>query len=632
MNDMVKNLVLWVVVAVVMMTAYQGFNSTETSNQTDYTTFITDVGNNQVSQVKFSDDREISVTKTDGSKYATIMPIYDDKILNDLLNKKIKVEGTMPEGRSLLSQVLISWFPMLFLVGVWFFFMRQMQGGGGKAMSFGKSRAKMLTKDQIKVTFEDVAGCDEAKEEVGEIVDFLRDPTKFQNLGGKIPKGVLMVGPPGTGKTLIAKAIAGEAKVPFFTISGSDFVEMFVGVGASRVRDMFEQAKKNAPCLIFIDEIDAVGRQRGAGLGGGHDEREQTLNQMLVEMDGFEGKEGIIVIAATNRPDVLDPALVRPGRFDRQVTVGLPDVRGREQILKVHMRKVPLGDDVDAMTLARGTPGYSGADLANLVNEAALFAARGNKRVVTMLEFEKAKDKINMGPERRSMMMTDKQKESTAYHEAGHAIVGYLVPEHDPVHKVTIIPRGRALGVTFFLPEGDQVSISQKQLESKLSTLYAGRLAEELIYGEENISTGASNDIKVATNIARNMVTQWGFSDKLGPILYSEDEGEVFLGRSMAKAKHMSDETAHTIDEEVRAIVNRNYGRARQLLIDNMDILHAMKDALVKYETIEEEQIKQLMNREPVTPPSGWDENSSKRTQSDEPKVENNNQSAVEKS
>ncbi|MDD7545913.1 ATP-dependent zinc metalloprotease FtsH [Actinobacillus porcinus] len=629
---MVKNLVLWVVVAVVMMTAYQGFNSTETSNQTDYTTFITDVGNNQVSQVKFSDDREISVTKTDGSKYATVMPIYDDKILNDLLNKKIKVEGTMPEGRSLLSQVLISWFPMLFLVGVWFFFMRQMQGGGGKAMSFGKSRAKMLTKDQIKVTFEDVAGCDEAKEEVGEIVDFLRDPTKFQNLGGKIPKGVLMVGPPGTGKTLIAKAIAGEAKVPFFTISGSDFVEMFVGVGASRVRDMFEQAKKNAPCLIFIDEIDAVGRQRGAGLGGGHDEREQTLNQMLVEMDGFEGKEGIIVIAATNRPDVLDPALVRPGRFDRQVTVGLPDVRGREQILKVHMRKVPLGDDVDAMTLARGTPGYSGADLANLVNEAALFAARGNKRVVTMLEFEKAKDKINMGPERRSMMMTDKQKESTAYHEAGHAIVGYLVPEHDPVHKVTIIPRGRALGVTFFLPEGDQVSISQKQLESKLSTLYAGRLAEELIYGEENISTGASNDIKVATNIARNMVTQWGFSDKLGPILYSEDEGEVFLGRSMAKAKHMSDETAHTIDEEVRAIVNRNYGRARQLLIDNMDILHAMKDALVKYETIEEEQIKQLMNREPVTPPSGWDENSSKRTQSDEPKAENNNQSAVEKS
>ena len=606
---MVKNLVLWVVVAVVMMTAYQSFNSNGVSDSTDYTTFVYDVSNSQVKEARF-DANEITVTKNDGSKYMTVMPpLEDKKLLDDLLNKKVKIEGTPFEKRSLLSQILISWFPMLFLVGVWVFFMRQMQGGGGKAMSFGKSRAKMLNQDQIKVTFADVAGCDEAKEEVGEVVDFLREPKKFQNLGGKIPKGILMVGPPGTGKTLLAKAIAGEAKVPFFTISGSDFVEMFVGVGASRVRDMFEQAKKNAPCLIFIDEIDAVGRQRGAGLGGGHDEREQTLNQMLVEMDGFGGNEGVIVIAATNRPDVLDPALTRPGRFDRQVVVGLPDVKGREQILKVHMRKVPVADDVDAMTLARGTPGYSGADLANLVNEAALFAARSNKRTVSMLEFEKAKDKINMGPERRTMIMTDKQKESTAYHEAGHAIVGYLVPEHDPVHKVTIIPRGRALGVTFFLPEGDQISISQKQLESKLSTLYAGRLAEDLIYGEENISTGASNDIKVATNIARNMVTQWGFSDKLGPILYTEDEGEVFLGRSMAKAKHMSDETAHAIDEEVRAIVNRNYARARQILIDNMDILHAMKDALVKYETIEEEQIKQLMNREPVTPPSGWEDN-----------------------
>ena len=605
---MVKNLVLWVVVAVVMMTAYQSFNSNGVSDSTDYTTFVYDVSNSQVKEARF-DANEITVTKNDGSKYMTVMPpLEDKKLLDDLLNKKVKIEGTPFEKRSLLSQILISWFPMLFLVGVWIFFMRQMQGGGGKAMSFGKSRAKMLNQDQIKVTFADVAGCDEAKEEVGEVVDFLREPKKFQNLGGKIPKGILMVGPPGTGKTLLAKAIAGEAKVPFFTISGSDFVEMFVGVGASRVRDMFEQAKKNAPCLIFIDEIDAVGRQRGAGLGGGHDEREQTLNQMLVEMDGFGGNEGVIVIAATNRPDVLDPALTRPGRFDRQVVVGLPDVKGREQILKVHMRKVPVADDVDAMTLARGTPGYSGADLANLVNEAALFAARSNKRTVSMLEFEKAKDKINMGPERRTMIMTDKQKESTAYHEAAHAIVGYLVPEHDPVHKVTIIPRGRALGVTFFLPEGDQISISQKQLESKLSTLYAGRLAEDLIYGEENISTGASNDIKVATNIARNMVTQWGFSDKLGPILYTEDEGEVFLGRSMAKAKHMSDETAHAIDEEVRAIVNRNYARARQILIDNMDILHAMKDALVKYETIEEEQIKQLMNREPVTPPSGWEE------------------------
>ena len=624
---MVKNLVLWVVVAIVMMTAYQSFNSNGVSDSTDYTTFVYDVSNSQVKEARF-DANEITVTKNDGSKYMTVMPpLEDKKLLDDLLNKKVKIEGTPFEKRSLLSQILISWFPMLFLVGVWVFFMRQMQGGGGKAMSFGKSRAKMLNQDQIKVTFADVAGCDEAKEEVGEVVDFLREPKKFQNLGGKIPKGILMVGPPGTSKTLLAKAIAGEAKVPFFTISGSDFVEMFVGVGASRVRDMFEQAKKNAPCLIFIDEIDAVGRQRGAGLGGGHDEREQTLNQMLVEMDGFGGNEGVIVIAATNRPDVLDPALTRPGRFDRQVVVGLPDVKGREQILKVHMRKVPVADDVDAMTLARGTPGYSGADLANLVNEAALFAARSNKRTVSMLEFEKAKDKINMGPERRTMIMTDKQKESTAYHEAGHAIVGYLVPEHDPVHKVTIIPRGRALGVTFFLPEGDQISISQKQLESKLSTLYAGRLAEDLIYGEENISTGASNDIKVATNIARNMVTQWGFSDKLGPILYTEDEGEVFLGRSMAKAKHMSDETAHAIDEEVRAIVNRNYARARQILIDNMDILHAMKDALVKYETIEEEQIKQLMNREPVTPPSGWEDN--KDTSSKAKPQEETTESAV---
>lgn len=625
---MVKNLVLWVVVAVIMMTAYQSFNSSSVENSTDYTTFVYDVSNGQVTAARF-DANEITVTKTDGSKYSTVMPpLEDKKLLDDLLSKKVKVEGTPFERRGFLSQILISWFPMLFLVGVWVFFMRQMQGGGGKAMSFGKSRAKMLNQDQIKVTFSDVAGCDEAKEEVGEIVDFLRDPNKFQNLGGKIPKGILMVGPPGTGKTLLARAIAGEAKVPFFTISGSDFVEMFVGVGASRVRDMFEQAKKNAPCLIFIDEIDAVGRQRGAGLGGGHDEREQTLNQMLVEMDGFSGNDGVIVIAATNRPDVLDPALTRPGRFDRQVVVGLPDVKGREQILKVHMRKVSVAQDVDAMTLARGTPGYSGADLANLVNEAALFAARVNKRTVTMLEFEKAKDKINMGPERRTMIMTDKQKESTAYHEAGHAIVGYLVPEHDPVHKVTIIPRGRALGVTFFLPEGDQISISQKQLESKLSTLYAGRLAEDLIYGEENISTGASNDIKVATNIARNMVTQWGFSDKLGPILYTEDEGEVFLGRSMAKAKHMSDETAHAIDEEVRAIVNRNYARARQILIDNMDILHAMKDALVKYETIEEEQIKQLMNREPVTPPSGWEEHTGQAAYSNS----NNAQSAGENS
>ena len=607
---MVKNIILWVVVAVVMMTAYQGFNNSSTEPMRNYTTFISDVSNKDVAATKFNERGEIFVTKKDGTKYTSVLPtpLRDNSLLDDLLKENVQIQGALPEERSFLSQIFISWFPMFLLVGIWFLFMRQMQGGGrGGAMSFGKSRAKMLTKEQINTTFADVAGCEEAKEEVGEIVDFLRDPTKFQKLGGRIPKGVLMLGPPGTGKTLLAKAIAGEAEVPFFTISGSDFVEMFVGVGASRVRDMFEQAKKNAPCLIFIDEIDAVGRQRGAGLGGGHDEREQTLNQMLVEMDGFEGKEGVIVIAATNRPDVLDPALTRPGRFDRQVMVGLPDVRGREQILKVHMRKVPIAPDVDAMVLARGTPGYSGADLANLVNEAALFSARENKTLVTMQEFEKAKDKINMGPERRTMMMTDQQKESTAYHEAGHAIVGYLVPEHDPVHKVTIIPRGRALGVTFFLPEGDQISMSYKQLESKLSTLYAGRLAEELIYGAENISTGASNDIKVATNIARNMVTQWGFSESLGPILYTEDDGEVFLGRSMAKAKHMSDETAHTIDEEVRKLVERNFERAKKILTDNIDILHAMKDALVKYETIEIPQIKQLMERQPVTAPEGWD-------------------------
>ncbi|PVF72183.1 ATP-dependent metallopeptidase HflB family protein [Proteus mirabilis] len=538
------------------------------------------------------------------------MPMRDDNLLTTLMNRNVKVTGEPIEGQSLLTQIFVSWFPMLLLIGLWIFFMRQMQGGGGKgAMSFGKSKARMLTEDQIKTTFADVAGCDEAKEEVSELVEYLRDPGRFQKLGGKIPKGILMVGPPGTGKTLLAKAIAGEAKVPFFTISGSDFVEMFVGVGASRVRDMFEQAKKAAPCIIFIDEIDAVGRQRGAGLGGGHDEREQTLNQMLVEMDGFEGNEGIIVIAATNRPDVLDPALLRPGRFDRQVVVGLPDVRGREQILKVHMRRVPLSPDVDPAILARGTPGFSGADLANLVNEAALFAARGNKRVVSMVEFEKAKDKIMMGAERRSMVMTEEQKASTAYHEAGHAIIGRLVPEHDPVHKVTIIPRGRALGVTFFLPEGDQISASRQKLESQISTLYGGRLAEEIIYGPEHVSTGASNDIKVATNIARNMVTQWGFSEKLGPLLYADEDGEVFLGRSVAKAQHMSDETARTIDEEIKAIIDRNYTRARQILMDNLDILHSMKDALMTYETIDAPQIDDLMNRREVRPPAGWEGN-----------------------
>ncbi|MDC9580850.1 ATP-dependent zinc metalloprotease FtsH [Xenorhabdus sp. PR6a] len=609
MSDMAKNLILWLVIAVVLMLLFQSFGPSDSSGRrVDYSSFITEISQNQISEVRIS-GRDIDFTKKDnGGKYSTYMPVQDEKLLDTLLNKQIKVVGEPPEQQGLLATLFISWFPMLLLIGVWIFFMRQMQGGGGKgAMSFGKSKARMLTEDQIKTTFADVAGCDEAKEEVGELVEYLREPGRFQKLGGKIPKGILMVGPPGTGKTLLAKAIAGEAKVPFFTISGSDFVEMFVGVGASRVRDMFEQAKKAAPCIIFIDEIDAVGRQRGAGLGGGHDEREQTLNQMLVEMDGFEGNEGIIVIAATNRPDVLDPALLRPGRFDRQVVVGLPDVRGREQILKVHMRRIPLDTDIDASIIARGTPGFSGADLANLVNEAALFAARGSKRVVSMVEFEKAKDKIMMGAERRSMVMTEEQKEATAYHEAGHAIIGRLVPEHDPVHKVTIIPRGRALGVTFFLPEGDQISASRQKLESQISTLYGGRLAEEIIYGVDNVSTGASNDIKVATSIARNMVTQWGFSEKLGPLLYEEEEGEVFLGRSVAKAKHMSEDTARLIDQEVKAIVDRNYLRARQILMDNLDILHSMKDALMKYETIDAPQIDDLMNRTTVRPPAGWD-------------------------
>ena len=608
MSDMAKNLILWLVIAVVLMSLFQSFGPGDSnSRKVDYSTFITELAQDQVREVRIS-NRDLNVSKKDGSKYTTYLPMQDNQLLNTMLNKNVTVVGEPPEEPGILTTIFISWFPMLLLIGVWIFFMRQMQGGGGKgAMSFGKSKARMLTEDQIKTTFADVAGCDEAKEEVGELVEYLREPSRFQKLGGKIPKGILMVGPPGTGKTLLAKAIAGEAKVPFFTISGSDFVEMFVGVGASRVRDMFEQAKKAAPCIIFIDEIDAVGRQRGAGLGGGHDEREQTLNQMLVEMDGFEGNEGTIVIAATNRPDVLDPALLRPGRFDRQVVVGLPDVRGREQILKVHMRRVPLSPDVEPSVLARGTPGFSGADLANLVNEAALFAARGNKRVVTMVEFEKAKDKIMMGAERRSMVMTEEQKASTAYHEAGHAIIGRLVPEHDPVHKVTIIPRGRALGVTFFLPEGDQISASRQKLESQISTLYGGRLAEEIIYGPENVSTGASNDIKVATNIARNMVTQWGFSEKLGPLLYADEDGEVFLGRSVSKAQHMSDETARTIDEEIRGIIERNYKRARQILMDNLDILHTMKDALMKYETIDAPQIDDLMNRVPVREPAGWE-------------------------
>ncbi|WP_434926896.1 ATP-dependent zinc metalloprotease FtsH [Shewanella sp. HL-SH4] len=633
MSDMAKNLILWVVIAVVLMSVFQGYSPTSSNSQKmDYSAFLDNVRDGQIKTVEIkSDQRTIEGTRSSGDKFTTIMPMYDQDLINDLDRRGISMKGQEAEESGFLTQIFISWFPMLLLIGVWIFFMRQMQGGGGKgAMSFGKSKAKLMSEDQIKTTFADVAGCDEAKEEVKELVDYLRDPTKFQKLGGRIPTGVLMVGQPGTGKTLLAKAIAGESKVPFFTISGSDFVEMFVGVGASRVRDMFEQAKKSSPCIIFIDEIDAVGRQRGAGVGGGHDEREQTLNQMLVEMDGFEGNEGVIVIAATNRPDVLDSALLRPGRFDRQVVVGLPDVRGREQILKVHMRKVPLSEDVKASVIARGTPGFSGADLANLVNEAALFAARGNRRMVSMEEFERAKDKIMMGAERRSMVMSESEKEMTAYHEAGHAIVGCLVPEHDPVHKVTIIPRGRALGVTFFLPLADAVSQSRLKLESQISVAYGGRLAEELIYGSDKVSTGASQDIKYATSIARNMVTQWGFSDKLGPLLYAEEDNEVFLGRSMGKSKAMSADTASLIDSEIKAFIDKNYQRAQTMLTENMDILHSMKDALMKYETIDSLQIDDLMNRREVRQPADWqvddssdDKGDGKPEAKDDDKVEN---------
>ncbi|AXT40490.1 ATP-dependent zinc metalloprotease FtsH [Alteromonas sp. BL110] len=610
MSDMAKNLILWLVIAVVLMSVFQSFSPSESSrSQTDYTTFLREAEQGNIREVRINNSGEIRGTKRSGETFQTFVPYFDDKLVSDLVKNDVRVYGEPPEEQSLLTSIFISWFPMLLLIGVWIFFMRQMQGGGGRgAMSFGKSKARLLGEDQIKTTFADVAGCDEAKEDVSELVDFLRDPSKFQKLGGKIPKGVLMVGPPGTGKTLLAKAIAGEAKVPFFTISGSDFVEMFVGVGASRVRDMFEQAKKAAPCIIFIDEIDAVGRQRGAGLGGGHDEREQTLNQMLVEMDGFEGHEGIIVIAATNRPDVLDPALLRPGRFDRQVVVGLPDIRGREQILKVHIRKVPVADNVEPSVIARGTPGFSGADLANLVNEAALFAARGNKRLVSMEEFEKAKDKIMMGSERKSMVMSEPEKEMTAYHEAGHAIVGRLVPEHDPVYKVSIIPRGRALGVTMYLPEQDRVSHSKQHLESMISSLFGGRIAEAIIYGDDKVTTGASNDIERATEIARKMVTQWGLSSKMGPMLYAEDEGEVFLGKSMSKATNMSDDTARAIDAEIKSLIDRNYERAQKILEDHIDILHSMKDALMKYETIDAKQIDDLMNRTDVRPPADWDD------------------------
>ncbi len=618
MNDVVKNLLLWVVIAIVLMTVFNSFQGrTTTVAPLAYSQFIADVKSGAVQRVQVEGNL-IRGKTTSGSEFTTYSPESDNRaMIGDLLNAGVTINAAPPERPSLLMTLFIQWFPFLLLIGIWVFFMRQMQGGGrGGAMSFGKSRARLMGEDQIKVTFADVAGCDEAKQDVAELVDFLRDPGKFQRLGGKIPRGVLMVGPPGTGKTLLAKAIAGEAKVPFFSISGSDFVEMFVGVGAARVRDMFEQAKKNAPCIIFIDEIDAVGRQRGAGLGGGNDEREQTLNQMLVEMDGFDGHEGIIVIAATNRPDVLDPALLRPGRFDRQVVVGLPDVRGREQILKVHLRKVPAAGDVSAMNIARGTPGFSGADLANLVNEAALRAARSGRQEVSMTDMEWAKDKLIMGTERRSILMSDAEKKLTAYHEAGHAIIGRIVPEHDPVYKVSIIPRGRALGVTMFLPEQDRYSYSKRKLESSLSTLFGGRLAEELVFGVDAVTTGASNDIERATDIARNMVTKWGMSEKLGTLSYMEEEGEVFLGRSVTQHKNVSDETAHLIDAEVRTIIDRNYERARTILVENMDILHAMSEALLKYETIDLPQIDNLMARREPGEPKGWNEDGNNPPQS----------------
>lgn len=610
MNDMAKNLILWLIIAAVLVTVMNNFSSPNEPQTLNYSDFIQQVKDGKVERVAV-DGYVITGKRTDGDNFKTIRPaIQDNGLIGDLVDNHVVVEGKQPEQQSIWTQLLVASFPILVIIAVFMFFMRQMQGGaGGKGgpMSFGKSKARLLSEDQVKTTLADVAGCDEAKEEVGELVEFLRDPGKFQRLGGRIPRGVLMVGPPGTGKTLLAKAIAGEAKVPFFTISGSDFVEMFVGVGASRVRDMFEQAKKHAPCIIFIDEIDAVGRHRGAGMGGGHDEREQTLNQLLVEMDGFEMNDGIIVIAATNRPDVLDPALLRPGRFDRQVVVGLPDIRGREQILKVHMRKVPMGDDVAPAVIARGTPGFSGADLANLVNEASLFAARGGKRVVEMKEFELAKDKIMMGAERKSMVMSEKEKQNTAYHEAGHAIVGRVVPEHDPVYKVSIIPRGRALGVTMFLPEEDRYSLSKRALISQICSLYGGRIAEEMTLGFDGVTTGASNDIMRASQIARNMVTKWGLSEKLGPLMYAEEEGEVFLGRG-GSGQHasFSGETAKLIDSEVRSIIDQCYGTAKQILTDNRDKLDAMADALMKYETIDAEQIDDIMAGRPPREPRDW--------------------------
>ena len=620
MNDMGKNLLLWLIIAAVLLTVFQNFNVSRGPEEITYSSFLEQVNQGQVRQIEI-EGLTIRGERYDGQQFETIQPqITDSELIGDLLDHKVDFKGNRPEQQSIWTQLLVASFPILVIIAVFMFFMRQMQGGsGGRGgpLTFGKSKAKLLGEDQIKTTFADVAGVDEAKADVQELVEFLQDPAKFQKLGGRIPRGILMVGQPGTGKTLLAKAIAGEAKVPFFSISGSDFVEMFVGVGASRVRDMFDQAKKQTPCIIFIDEIDAVGRHRGAGLGGGHDEREQTLNQLLVEMDGFDGNEGIIVIASTNRPDVLDPALLRPGRFDRQVVVSLPDIRGREQILKVHMRKVPLGSDVEPGVIARGTPGFSGADLANVVNEAALFAARKSKRTVNMAEFEQAKDKIMMGAERKSMVMSEKEKRNTAFHESGHCIVGYLVPDHDPTYKVTIIPRGRALGVTMFLPEEDRYSLSKRAITSQICALFGGRIAEELTLGPDGITTGASNDIERATKMARSMVTKWGLSESLGPLMYDEDQDEVFLGKSAGTTHSIvSDDMRNKIDVEVRAIIDRCYQTARKLLVDNRDKLDAMANALLEYETIDRAQIDDIMNGRPPRPPEDWgDTGSAQKTE-----------------
>ncbi len=605
MNNLFKSIAIWLVIGIVLMTVFNQFNTRQASQNTmEYSQFMDEAKAGRISKVTIDSNRIVKATTQDGRQITVYSPgIQDIWMVSDLRNYGVSVSATEPkEDQSLLVSIFVSWFPMLLLIGVWIFFMRQMQGGGrGGAFSFGKSKARMLDESANSVSFADVAGCDEAKEEVSELVDFLRDPSRFQKLGGQIPKGVLMVGSPGTGKTLLAKAIAGEAKVPFFSISGSDFVEMFVGVGAARVRDMFEQAKKHAPCIIFIDEIDAVGRQRGAGLGGGNDEREQTLNQLLVEMDGFEGQTGVIVIAATNRPDVLDPALMRPGRFDRQVVVPLPDIRGREQILKVHMRKVPIAPDVDAVVLARGTPGFSGADLANLVNEAALFAARGNKRLVDMEDFERAKDKIMMGAERRSMIMPEEERKNTAYHESGHALVAKLLDKTDPVHKVTIIPRGRALGLTMQLPETDRYSQDRDRLLQTIAVLFGGRICEEIFMNQ--MTTGASNDFQRATDLARRMVTQWGMSDSLGPMVYGEEEGEIFLGRQVTTHRNVSEATMQKVDAEIRRIIDQQYALARRLIEDNKDKIEAMTQALLEWETLDAGQIDDIMDGRPPRPP-----------------------------